>query len=250
MAKRVWEYNVLATCKYKLPVLSFVIHLKKDRSVAKSPLVVVLPDGGEVHRFKFSLVELYKVPTEQLKQTGLVGLLPLLPLTERGANQEVVEEMITDVQSLAVEESQANLLSMGLAFASLAFGKQQANQDWLIRRFQMLDDILQETELYKYIMREGQEKGLQQGLQRGLQQGRKEAKEALQQAQQEKLQELRQAVLDIVQVRFPKIVRIAKGQTAIIEDPKALRYLIVKMSTAQNAEEAKLYLLGEDDEDE
>ncbi len=60
------------------PVLSFVIYLKKDRSVAKSPLVVALPDGGEVHRFKFTLVELYKVPTEQLKQTGLVGLLPLI----------------------------------------------------------------------------------------------------------------------------------------------------------------------------
>ena len=49
--------------------------------------------------------------TEQLEQTGLVGLLPLLPLTERGAKQKVVEEMITDVQSLADEESQANLLS-------------------------------------------------------------------------------------------------------------------------------------------
>ncbi|HEX9132307.1 MAG TPA: hypothetical protein VF844_08435, partial [Ktedonobacteraceae bacterium] len=119
----------------------------------------------------------------------------------------------------------------------------------LIRRFQMLDDILQDTELYKYIMREGQEKGLQQGLQQGLKQGRKEALQQVQQARQEKLQELRQAVLDIVQARFPKIVRIAKGQTTIIEDPKALRYLIVKMSTAQNAEEAKLYLLGEDDED-
>jgi hypothetical protein len=101
----------------------------------------------------------------------------------------------------------------------------------MIRRFQMLEDILQETEIYKYIKREGRE-------------------EALQQARQEKLQELRQTVLDIVQARFPKMVRLAKGQTSIIEDPKVLRDLIVKISTAQNAKEARLYLLVEEDDEE
>lgn len=227
MAKRLWEYNVLTTCKYKLPVRSYVIYLKKDRSVAKSPLVIALPDGEEIHRFKFTSIELYKFPTAQIKQTGLIGLLPLLPLTKEGAKQVIVEEMITDIQRLAGEEAQGNLLSFGFAFASLAFEKQEADQDWLIRRFQMLEDILQETEIYKYIKREGREEGLQ-----------------------ESLQEMREALQRIVQARFPKLVRLAKGQTSIIEDPKALRDLIVKISIAQNAKEARLYLLGEEDDEE
>jgi len=144
-------------------------------------------------------------------------------LTERGANQEVVEEMIADVQRLADEELQANLLSMGLAFASLAFGKQQANQDWLIRRFQMLEDILQDTELYKYIKREVQE---------------------------ESLQEMREALQEIVQARFPKLLRLTKKQIAVVDDPAILHGMIVKMSLVQNAVQAREYLLEADTEED
>jgi hypothetical protein len=46
------------------------------------------------------------------------------------------------------------------------------------------------------------------------------------------------------------MVRLAKGQAAIIDDPAALESLIVQVSIAQDAKEAKRALLDEEDEDD
>ena len=56
---------------------------------------------------------------------------------------------------------------------------------------------------------------------------------------------LRQALLAIMQARFPspRMIRQAKGQAAIIDDPAVLQDLIVKVSLAESAEEAERYLL-------
>jgi hypothetical protein len=87
-----------------------------------------------------------------------------------------------------------------------------------------------------------QEEELPQGFQMAFMQG-------LHQAHKEILQELRQTLLKIVRLRFPNVVRLAKKQTADMEDSVILRDLIVKMSIAQSAEEAVVFLL-EVDEDE
>src|SRR5947209_2415822 len=81
MAKRLWEYNVRATLKYKLPALSFVFYLKRERKPAESPYIWELPNGEVMHRFQFAVVKLWEERAEVLKQTGLVGLLPLIPLS-------------------------------------------------------------------------------------------------------------------------------------------------------------------------
>ena len=94
MSERVWEYNVSATCKYHQTVSSFVLYLRRDGIIAESPYIRRRLDGQEVHRFHFVNVKLWEVPTEELRALGLVGLLPLLPLTREGANPEVVEEII------------------------------------------------------------------------------------------------------------------------------------------------------------
>jgi hypothetical protein len=55
----------------------------------------------------------------------------------------------------------------------------------------------------------------------------------------------------VVLDRFPKLIRVARKQIAVIEEPAVLRHLIVKISSAQTAEEAKQYLLeADEDEDE
>ncbi len=97
MGKRLWEYNVLTTYTSGVPVCSFAIYLRKDGRVIEPPYPIVIPNGEIVHLFYFKNIKLWEVPTETLKQTGLRGLLPLLPLTKDGARQEVVDEMITEL---------------------------------------------------------------------------------------------------------------------------------------------------------
>ena len=109
----------------------------------------------------------------------------------------------------------------------------------------MLRDVLREPWTNSDSLQEGREDGLQPGFQQAFLQG-------LQQAQREIVQEFRQTLLKIVRVRFPQAVRLAKKQTANIEDSGVLRDLIVKLSVTQTAEEAVIHLLevDEDEEDE
>jgi flagellar biosynthesis/type III secretory pathway protein FliH len=116
----------------------------------------------------------------------------------------------------------------------LAF-ESETDQDWLIRRFAMLEDILRETRAYQEMAKEGREEGLQEGREEGLQEGLKKGK----------LEGLREMLLRIVQARYPsrKMLSLAKGQAAIIDDPEVLQSLILRVSLAQTIEEAQKYLI-------
>ena len=101
-----------------------------------------------------------------------------------------------------------------------------------------MHDLLRESPYYQEILQEG----LAEGLEKGLEKGREEER-------REQLGGLRQTVIDIVLERFPKMVRLARKQVAFVEDPAILRHVIVKMSIAQTAEEAKQHLLRIDEEE-
>jgi len=218
MAKRLWEYNVRATIQYGCPVYSYVVYLKKNVQAIGSPYQIVLPDGQEVHRFQFGVIELAEIEPEDLQRVGAKALLPLLPLTRGGKRHEVVDAAIASLTAPG-EVPDAELLVFTFEFASLVFNEEPDRQ-WLKRRFSVFNDILRETWVFQEIMQEGEEKGLKKGL-----------------------EELRRTLLDVVQARFPELSFLARGQIAFVEDLEVLRSLIVKMSTAQSMEEAQHHLL-------
>jgi flagellar biosynthesis/type III secretory pathway protein FliH len=82
------------------------------------------------------------------------------------------------------------------------------------------------------MMRDAREEGLKEGRE----EGREEA--------------LRQAVMDIIAARFPRVVRLAKGILPTIDTSSVLRSLVIKMSTAQTAAEAREHLLAVVEADE
>ncbi len=110
----------------------------------------------------------------------------------------------------------------------------------------MLRDVIKETWAFQKAELEGQEEELPQRFQMAFMQG-------VHQAHTEILHELRQTLLKIVRLRFPSVLRLAKKQTFSIDDSAILRELLVKMSIAQTSEDAVIYLLeideDEDDED-
>ncbi len=154
-------------------------------------------------------IKLWEIPVEVLKQTGLVGLIPLWPLAKDGARQEVVDEMITTL----VAAGEKDLLALSELLGGLAF-KTKTQKQWFRKRFIMHDSIIEESWVYQEWMQKG------------------------------KLQVQRQSILDIVQERFPELVPLTKKQTDAIEDPEVLRRLIVKMGVVQTAQEAEQYLLS------
>jgi hypothetical protein len=104
-----------------------------------------------------------------------------------------------------------DLLPITKLLASLVFTS-ESDKEWIIWRFNKMSDILRETWAYQEIVQEGE------------------------------LRALHQALLDVVQARFPEILPYTKKQTESIEDTEILRRLIVKMSTVQTTEEALQYL--------
>jgi hypothetical protein len=141
-----------------------------------------------------------------------------LILTKGGATYEVVEEVIADLEAADKPE----LLPITELLASLVF-KNEADQEWIERTFAMLKDPLRDTPAYQRFLKEGRELERQQNLERQ-----------------------RQTLLEIVQVRFPKLLHLTKGLAAITNDPEVLERLIVKMGTAQTLKEAQEYLIDVD----
>src|SRR5206468_10881744 len=129
------------------------------------------------------------------------------PLTREGRRREVVEEIITLLMP-SEEESQRNLLPITYALASLAFEHDEENQNWLYRRFAMIDDIIRETPAYKVLTKEAHEEGVQEGLELGLERG-------IEQERQRALQLQRELLLDVVKGRFPKLARLARKQGSV-----------------------------------
>jgi predicted transposase YdaD len=207
MAQRLLEYNVLATREHGRPVLSCVIYLRKDSKIAESPLIWELPNGQKVLYFHFIVIKLWDITADELIQTNLTGLLPLVPLTKDGGQYEVIDEVATKLAAA----KEYNLLEYARRFASLVF-KEGSDHEWLNRRFAVYKDILEDSWVVQEQRREGELRGLHL------------------------------AVQDVIQARFPEILPYAKKQMDGIEDTEVLRRLNVKMSMAQTAEEALQYL--------
>jgi len=215
----------MATFKYDVPVRSYVLYLKREEQIAKSPYEVKISDNEVIHSFNFNSVELYNIPIDELKQRGGLGALPLWPLAHNSAKQEVVEEVIHDIQHLEDTTERNDLLGMSLAFASLAF-KREEDQFWLVRRFAMLDDILNETPFVKYL----EERGEKRGEERGEKEGRESA--------------FKQTLHSVLAARFPELLTLAQEQTRDLKDTDRLNLLIVQISVAQTAEEARQHILA------
>jgi len=224
MARRLWEYNVLATCKFDCPVYSFVLYLKKDGQVAQSPHQVCLHDGRMVHHFHFGVIKLWEVPTASLLETGLPGLLPLLPLTREGKRRETIEAMISGLCPQGKAPNGA-LLSVAYGLASLVF-KEREEHEWLKRRFLMMEEILAES----WAFREWREKALGEGREEGLKEGREEAL-------LREIQRQRQILLAFVQARFPSLTQLTEERCKAFDNPEQLQTLILNVGLAQSEQE-------------
>ena len=222
MAQRMWEYNTLATFSYNRPTCSFVIYLKKCE-VPESLYEWTFPNGEVIHHFHFKVIKLWEIPTLMLKQTGLVGIFPLIVLTKDGKRREVVDEVITRLQQQG-GESVKELISLTYIFATLAF-ENQGDLTWLKRRINQMQDFLQESWLYQEIMQKGFEKGREE--------------ERLQ-----RLKDQRLLLMTIIHMHFPNITSLAQKQAEAIKDPEVLQGLIFKVLAAEAEEEATQSLLA------
>jgi hypothetical protein len=120
-------------------------------------------------------------------------------------------------------------------------------QKWFCRRmsFHKIHDILRDMPMYQEILQRGRDEGLVRGRQEGHKEGRIEGLQVGRREGQFKAQ--RQAIISIVQERFPKLELLVKKQIAMNSDADRLNQLIVQLCVARNERAATLLLLAESD---
>ena len=213
-----------------------MICLREEADVADPPLIRRFPDdeGEEVHRFYYRVIRLWKTPADSILQLEWNGLLPLVTLTEGGKQPEVVQVMIDRLAATG----EWDLLAFLRIIGGLAF-KQEPEQEWFRKRFNMFQDILRETWVYQEIGQEFFEEGLEKGLEKGFEKGREEERK-------QRIQEQREMLMSLVQIHFPDIIDLARQQAERINDPEVLRTLNLKLIAAQRLDEAKQILFEAD----
>jgi hypothetical protein len=218
MGRRLWKYNALTNMQTDLPVHSVVIYLVEESPLVCSPYVISLPDGRTTQRLDFDTIKLWEIPPEVFEQPGLVGLLPLLPLTKGGRNRETVNRMIDRLKEVGKED----LLVLGHAFSWLVFMADGEDTEWLKARFFMQHDILKDTWVFQEIIKEGLDKGEKQRLEKDL--------------------------LQFVEIRFPTLLAQAK-QTVEQQTPlERLQTMLSKLYRANTIEEAWTVLQAHEEE--
>lgn len=217
---RLLEYSLEAMAEYELPVLSCVIYLQRISEMGEPPLSVDLFEGRRMIWFDYISIELAEMTTEELRQMDLLGLLPLFILSKGGRNFDVLEEVVTRLNTA----NELGLLALTRLFADVAFTSEH-ERAYITRRFMMLQDI-ESTPEYQRLIRKGREQGLEQGLEQG------------------KVLGARQLLLSLVQARFPSLVSLAERQLAPITDLELLHQGVSHIGKARTVKEAQQYLEG------
>jgi hypothetical protein len=218
MARRVWEYNVLTDYLTGLPVYSVVIYLVKRGTIVESRYQDEIAD--QLRLLTFRSIELWEVPTEMLKQKGLEGLLPPLPLTQGGKSREVVEETIAQLQATGHRD----LLPLSYAFAALIFTK-SADKLWLKERFEKMHDILEESWAYQEMIQKGLLQGIEQGIGKGI-------------------LTMQQTAINIVIRFFADLEELARTKITAINDLERLQQLILDLTMSHTREQMEQVLLS------
>lgn len=238
IGERLLGYSYEATRAHKLPVYSCVIYPRHVFEPPQAPYEWYIAGIGVLMGFIYQSLELAEMPLEELEQKQLVGLAPLLVCTKGGATQAVVERAITQLEAAHKVES----LALLRLIATLVFEKSAADLAWLQWRFATMHDFLLENSImYKELVKEGEIKGLEKGLEKGRAQGIKEG-EMKGRTQGVEIG-LRQSIEAVVQTRFPALLDLAKERLEHAQDQGALHRMLVALVAASTERKARNYLL-------
>lgn len=162
---RALRYNVLAYCKYRLPVVSVVFLLRKEAdgpamSGRLSYEVSGFPDASL--RFQFRVVRVWEMDPEEIL-SGPLALLPLAPLTDVSANElpSVVKRMEERIDAEAPPKNVGMLWTTTRLLLGLKYKR------GFVRELLKGARGMKESDTYLEILEEGEERGIAKGRKEG-----------------------------------------------------------------------------------
>lgn len=161
MGERVADYAIRLWRKYHLPIRSMVVYLRPATSIAPSPFVIEFM-GRETLRLDYDLALLWEIPYERALVSSRYALWPLAGLLKGITPETTLDIAERLVQSPLPEQERDELIGLLLALAGTHLDSRQLIET--LRRNPMLDELLRESSVSKYLYEEGKAEGKAEGM--------------------------------------------------------------------------------------
>lgn len=162
MGLRMAGYHIRLLEQYGLPVCGAVLYLQRGSDAGDTGRFESLCPRGLGLQLSYQVIRLWEEDGLVLLREGLVGLYPLLGLTELGEpSEEGLQQIVTQIRQVEDVAMRQDMLFGFQALAGLRFARE------------LLEALVHKEEIMESpLLREIYQKGLQEGLEKGLEEGK------------------------------------------------------------------------------
>ena len=248
-AERLLEYHAYFHRKYKSPVISVIVY-PFPTTVAVSPLREKRGKGKRtILVFDFLVIKLWEWQAADFVQNHAIPMYALLP-TMAGANAEMlhkaIDEMVEYYQGREVQLArEIRWLGIMLRRAEIM---PLAEKQEIEERLDMFDDLMERDPKMRKIRAQSEARGKAEGLAKGEARGKAEGlaegetRGKAKGKAEGKAEGLQEAVVTVVEGRFPPLADLARQKVRRINTPDALSMMLRGLAAAPNEDAARTLL--------
>ena len=164
MPKRMLSYCVRIMDQYDLPVYPVVIYLNpKDANSTIEDSYTSMVRSRQVLSFSYDVIRIWDVEVDRIFDNHLYGLYPFSLLAKGAKLPECIEKVDMAVKDKYLDSDTYMCMRV---IAELKYPREVIED--------MLDDILEKSEIYHELIEKGEKKGMEKGMVEGMEKGRAE----------------------------------------------------------------------------
>lgn len=206
LADRMHVYSTLLYDRYKVPVYSVALLLRRDANTPSltGTLTRSHDDGRRYLHFEYDVIRVWELPCEPLLASG-PGAAPLALLTDeaKGQLRKIVSGIDARMRSdNASERSRKLVLTSSFILLGLRYNKDEIHDAFLGVQG------MKESTTYQAILEEGREEGLEKGREEGREEGR--------------LASRRETLIAVLEERFPEVPAELRARIEQVQDVSQL----------------------------
>jgi len=224
LADRMHVYSTLLYDRYKVPIHSVALLLRRDANTPKltGTLTRSHDDGRRYLQFEYDVIRVWELPCEPLLASG-PGAAPLALLTDdaKGQLRKIVSGIDTRMRAEnASEKTRKLVLTSSFILLGLRY-----NDNEICDAFLGVQGMKEST-TYQMILEEGRVEGFENGRQEGRQEGRLAAR--------------RETLIAVLEERFPELPAELRARIEQVQDVSELLSAVRRAARIARIEELEL----------
>ena len=230
---RLLVYNAVLYQDYQLPVITIVVYPFKVEP-AVSPLRII-SDKKEILTFHFGTLPLFTLEAEQFVQEHRACMYPVLP-TMCGVHAELMVQVMQELTELYRndEVTLAQQYAWMMVLLERTGTIESLEKNRIQEKLKMYDQLWDESPRVQKMKAQIREQALKEG--------KEKEKQEIKERNEIEAKALQQALVSMIQARFPNLTEFAQQRVGLFDNPGTLNLLIQKIATAPDANIARWLL--------